>query len=59
MKIDELTNRNKEYNPIWKLQVTDDKSKVLYEGNFVDRNQEDREFTFDNNKPPIHDYRDK
>eukprot|EP00347_Sterkiella_histriomuscorum_P012245 403369334 len=26
------------YNPVWKLQITDDKNKVQYEGNFIDRN---------------------
>ena len=36
---DERTRNN--YNPVWRLQVTDDKSKVLFDGNYVDRNEKD------------------
>ena len=31
------------YNPVWKLQITDDKNTVKYEGKFVDRNGENRQ----------------
>jgi hypothetical protein len=30
--------KNDCYNPIWKLQITDDKNAVKYEGKFLDRN---------------------
>lgn len=33
-------NRAGAYNPVWKLQITDDRNAIKYEGNFVDRNVE-------------------
>ena len=42
LKLEDLaTQREKQttpYNPVWKLQVTDEKSKVLYEKKYVDKN---------------------
>jgi len=39
LKMDDLEKKDStKYNPIWKLQVTDATSNVLYEKQFVDRN---------------------
>jgi hypothetical protein len=33
--------RGEAYNPVWKLQITDDRNAVKYEGKFIDRNAAD------------------
>jgi hypothetical protein len=52
LKIEDLEEgkraTNTVYNPVWKLQITDDKNKIQYEGKFIDRNTGD----FNNPTPP-------
>lgn len=47
MKIEDL----KEHNPVWKLQVTDDENKVLFEKKYLDRNDGERDFKVDIQMP--------
>ena len=43
LKIEDLDEAKKglnAYNPVWKLQITDDANRVKYEGRFLDRNND-------------------
>ena len=39
LKLEDLTGKKGDnYNPVWKLQITDDKNQLQFEGKYVDRN---------------------
>ena len=45
LKIEDLAIKKElTQNPIWKLQVTDDKKKVLYERNYLDKNADQKDY---------------
>ena len=46
LKLEDLEEGAKKaggYNPVWRLQITDDRNTVQYEGKFLDRNTADFE----------------